>query len=170
MTGLQIHTDVIWYAKRACVPESNAGATVVIEQPASSILSYHPKFSLLIELSQLGWWKLSKLHVWMGLYGSHSPKSTELWTTHAWSEVLSRQSGCYCTPWACWWPYTSPQTDKSRNSNKRQRREVQPNWTHRQTHKDRQTHTHNTDTPRGATWNHNLRQVIRRVMKQAHTT
>jgi hypothetical protein len=61
----------------------------VIEQPASSLLSYHPKFRFLLDLASKGWCRMDRLHVWMGLYGCHSPKPSELWVTHDWAVAFS---------------------------------------------------------------------------------
>ena len=66
-----------------------AGATVIIEQPASSLMNLHPKFEFMEQLSYLGIFPLHTVKCWMGMYGASTPKPTKLWTTSSWAQQLN---------------------------------------------------------------------------------
>ena len=61
-------------------------ATVVIEQPVSSVMDMHDKFEYIYQLAARQRIKLTKLHTWMGLFGADSPKGTTLWCTDSWAQ------------------------------------------------------------------------------------
>lgn len=75
-----------------------AGVTVIIEQPFSSLMHLHPKFSMLDAVSSAGWIQLKQISCWLGLYGSDSAKPLRLWVSHPWAQVEAPQKNLHKDP------------------------------------------------------------------------
>jgi hypothetical protein len=68
----------------------------ILEQPLSSIMTSHPRFQVLLNMSELGAIKhIMEVHTWMGSFGGFSPKPTMLVGTPVWLSRLART-----LPWA----------------------------------------------------------------------
>ena len=66
------------------------GAVVTVEQPTSSLMSCHPAFAWFNKCGALlpGLFPLLRYHMWMGMYGGGSPKSTVLWSSARYTKLL----------------------------------------------------------------------------------
>lgn len=62
---------------------------IMIEQPISSIMDYHPKFQHMFSLQSSQYFSIYRIHVWMGNFGSQTPKSSVLWCSSSAMAELS---------------------------------------------------------------------------------
>ena len=57
-------------------------------------MNLHPKFEFLEKVSSSGFFRLDTINLWMGMYGSATPKPTLRWASSSWAQVLILKEWC----------------------------------------------------------------------------
>ena len=68
------------------------GLDWVLEQPISSVMKYHPRMQVILNMAEIGCLRVvNEIHTWMGSFGASSPKPTMLIGTPSFLPRLHRK-------------------------------------------------------------------------------